>query len=139
MTLKSHINGVRTTRTAFYFLVWSFTTNYEILLKAVCSFLAFVPPNPFAFCTNSSTFLMSVDTKRFTVLKAACLSPLDLLCRHCHLCFLGNQGHGPEGHPSLKDSVTVELQHFGASVTIELSVLVAFFNILSSYDVEDRY
>lgn len=81
--------------------VRSLTANSEDLLKAVSWFLAFVPPNPVAlslsFCTNSSTFLMSVVTKLFTVFEVAWLLSFVHLCRHCHLCSWEIRGTGQEG------------------------------------------
>lgn len=87
------------------------TANSDVLLKSVSSFLAFVPPIPVAyslFCTNSSTFLMSIDTKLFTVFEVAWLLSFVHLCRHCHLCSRETQAR----RVPRKHSVTVELQHF---------------------------
>lgn len=50
-----------------------------------------------SFCTNSSTFLMSVDPKVFTVFEVAWLLSCVHLCRHCHLCSQEIRGTGQKG------------------------------------------
>lgn len=88
---KPHVHGVLCYQDA----------NSKDLLKAVSSFLAFVPPNPVAlslsFCTNSSTFLMSVVTKLFTVFEVAWLFFLCSSLQTLPPLFKGNQGHRSGG------------------------------------------
>lgn len=75
-------------------MVWSPTTEGGFLISGIR------PAKPScvtSFCTNSSTFLMSVDTKLFTVFEVAWLLSFVHLCRHCHLCSWEVRGTGQKG------------------------------------------
>lgn len=113
----SCIHGVLTDRTSQCLLVRSSTANFKALLKAVSWFLAFVPPKCDLFLHKLKHF---PDVRRYKMF--CCFLKWPDCCPLFISPDTATSVHGKSGAQawrfSLKDSVTVELQHFGASVTI---------------------